>query len=159
MSRFGWMEANWDSDDAALALGRWNARVKKVLNGRPGKTALRAFVKVLEAMPHKQLIEGALCDGTGVCVNGALVYRKWVDGGMAPKEAWKRLKVASGRSDDEYETYEQTIAVASEELGITRTLAELMAQENDYAYGTPKQRYNTVLHWAKQHMAKEGATC
>ena len=94
MSRFN------DGDDydlsdewAVLAYGRWMGRRKVVLNGRPGKAALIQLEAALEALPHKRLIEGGLCDGTGVCAVGAWLYRHYVDeDGLTPKAAWRNSK-------------------------------------------------------------------
>lgn len=145
-----------DDEYALLAWGRWEGRKKAVLNGKPGKEALSRFVKILESMQHKRLIAGYLTDGADVCANGALIYRTLVDEkGMTPKEAWKSVKAFGGRSDDEdYERLQRTVETAQEILGITKTLSELIAIENDevlYSPGiTPEDRYRHVLNWAKR---------
>ncbi len=178
MSRFGWMENDLD-DDWALQHGRWIARTNKVLNGKPGRAALRELEAVLLAMPHKRLVEGALCEtggsvalketGLGVfgrecgmCVVGAWVYRRWVDEGMTPRHAWKKLKsigqdqwTASDDDDDGSDAFERTLDVGVAELGITRTLAQIVSYENDEGVfrRSPEDRYKYVLSFVRRALA------
>jgi hypothetical protein len=151
-----------DDDLALLAYGRWCARRKKVLNGKPGKAALAEFHQVLLAMPHKRLIESSLCDGTGTCAVGQWIYRRWVDGGMAPKEAWKTLQTVGVSEDlwDEgsYAEWKRTIEVGATELGITRTLAEVVSYVSDEEGRwdeTPEQRYQRVLKWVEKQLSPQ----
>jgi len=161
MSRFSWMD-NGGDEDSNLATGRWIARKNKVLGGSPGKKALAELEKALGAMPHKRLIEGTLCDGSSVCVVGGWIYRRWVDAGMAPRKAWKALQTigktrAAGYKYWEHSSYEEwdrTIEMGHQELGITRTLAEVVSFVNDEEEGyrcTPEIRYQRVLAWVKAH--------
>ena len=156
MSRFD------DGDDpgdleSLLAQGRWMGRRKAVLNGRPGKAALAELEQVLLAMPHKRLIEGSLCDGTGVCANGAWLYRHWVDGGLSPREAWRKLKT-EGKDryfgNSEGDELDRTVAMTVKELGVTKTLAELVAYINDEEVwaATPERRYAQVLERVQRYM-------
>ena len=172
MGRYDWMEPcgeDW------LAYGRWLGRVKTVLNGKPGREALQELERVLLAMPHKRLIEGTLCDTggkfgfdedrgreCGVCAVGAWVYRRWVDGGMSPRAAWKKLKTVGREedwraywTDDSYDEYERTTKAAVAELGITETLAMLVSYENDEGFWrrTPERRYEDVLGWIRRVLA------
>ena len=151
-----------DGDDpgdleSLLAQGRWMGSRKAVLNGRPGKAALADLERALLAMPHKRLIEGSLCDGTGVCANGAWLYRHYVDGGLSPREAWRKLK-SEGKSrgfwDTEGAELDRTVAMTVKELGVTQTLAEVVAFINDEeAYGTtPEVRYASVLALVRRYM-------
>ena len=156
MSRFG--DGDYPDDlDSLLAEGRWRGRRKAVLNGRPGKVALAELEQALLAMPHKRLIEGTLCDGTGVCANGAWLYRHYVDGGLSPREAWRKLK-NEGKARDSWfggETeLDRTVAIMVKELGVTKTLAEVVAFINDeevYAT-TPEGRYAQVLERVRRYM-------
>lgn len=174
MSRFSWMENDLD-DDWALQHGRWIAKTNKVLKGKPGRAALEDLERVLLAMPHKRLIEGALVatggenelgyqkKECGVCVVGAWVYRRWVDEGMTPRDAWKKLKSVGSdgrdqpwRDDDGYEAFERTLNVGVAELGITRTLAQIVSYENDegaYYKRSPEERYDYVLAWVRRALA------
>lgn len=177
MSRFTWMENDLD-DDWALQHGRWIAKTNKVLKGNPGRAALQDLERVLLAIPHKRLIEGTLCaTGSavavydkdsltnlqgrecGMCVVGAWVYRRWGDEGMTPRDAWKKLKSigqdqwsASSYDDDGYEAFERTLDVGVAELGITRTLAQIVSYENDgiYSLRSPEQRYAYVLDFVRR---------
>ena len=155
MSRF---DDNAPGDlETLLAQGRWMGRRKAVLNGRPGKAALAELERVLLAMPHKRLIEGTLCDGTGVCANGAWLYRHWVDGGLSPREAWRKLKTEGTTRDFWFSgktELDRTVAMTVKELGVTKTLAEVVAYINDEeAWATaPERRYAQVLELVQRYM-------
>lgn len=57
MSRFAWLDCG-DHDD--LAYGRWVARVRKVLHGKPAREALKDLERALLSLPKPELIEGTL---------------------------------------------------------------------------------------------------
>ncbi len=164
MSRFAWMDGGDGDDDTNLAMGRWMGRRKKVLEGKPGKEALADLREALLAMPHKRLIEGELCDGSDVCVIGAWIYRRWVDSGTTPRKAWKALRsIGKGKEAGEYaywdngsyEEWSRTIDIGHQELGITRTLAEVASEVNDEGAGygcTPEVRYDKVLAWVEKRL-------
>ncbi len=150
-----------DVDDI-LSLGRWTARRNKVLNGRPGRKALRELERALLMMPHKELITGGLCDGTRVCVVGAWLYRSYVDGGMTPKDAWTKLQEGKPRRGDwsSWEELGRTRDMGTAELGVTRTLVEVLAFVNDEEAGyfnhvTPEILFQRLLDWVRQHMATD----
>ena len=158
MSRFS--EVEWDDLESLLAYGRWMGRRKAVLNGRPGKIALRDLERVLILMPHKRLITGALCDGTGVCANGAWLYRHYIESGISPRAAWQKLK-SSGKDRDfgngDNDEFNRTTSMTVTALGITETLAIIIAFINDeevYAI-TPEDRYTQVLSKV-QYYIREG---
>ncbi len=170
MSRFS--DDGPDDLDSLLAYGRWVGRRKAVLNGRPGLLALQSLERALLALPHKRLIEGGLCDGKGVCANGAWLYRHFVDNeGMTPKAAWKRLQ-SEGRSRPtlfgEYNSWEElqrTGDLVSRHLQTTRTMAEVVAYENDEGVGyggwsdkDQERRYQRVLVWVQERIRLHPAT-
>jgi len=159
MSRFSDLDT-YDDLESLLAWGRWEGRRKAVLNGKPGKAALADLHRALLAMPHKRLIEGTLCDGTGVCAMGAWIYRHRVGEGMSPRDAWTAMKKGRPHFDKEYDLeLDDTIEAGVKVLGITRTLAELVAYENDEGspWATPEERYERVLRWVERHMATDVA--
>ena len=161
MSRF----SEGDSSDGwELTYGRWICRVRQVLKGKPGQAALRDLKRALETLPKKVLIEGTLGNGCGVCANGAWLYRHWVYQGIAPRVAWRRLRsVERGEWHDWEDTgfeYHRTIEVTTRELGITQTLADLVAFENDEGFlgrgieeGRDKARYNYMITWIDKILA------
>lgn len=163
MSRFS--DDGPDDLESLLAAGRWLGRRKAVLNGRPGKIALRRLEQALLQIPAKRLIEGSLCDGSAVCANGAWVYRHYVDSGMTPKEAWRKLRrearvrARTEWCDVSYLRLLATIGATTRELGITQTLAEVVALENDEGVGWgpndisgQKRRYREVLSWVQRQV-------
>ena len=149
--------------DELLAHGRWMGRRKAVLNGRPGKAALAELESVLLNMAHKRLAEGGLCDGSDVCVVGAWLYRRWVDNGMPPRDAWRKLKSEGKGKGADYAwdnpdgELDRTIKMATETLGITPTLAEVLAFINDEEvhgvyYMRPETRYEQVLRRVQRYL-------
>ena len=158
----------YDDEDAILQFGRWVGRRKKVLTGRPGIESLKELETSLLGLNPPRLISGSLCDGTGVCAVGAWVYRHWVDvDGMTPKKAWKRLRSERKRAasqwdqGDSWEWREEdelgrTIDIGVSELGVTRTLAEVIAAMNDEHWFniTPEQRYTRLLQWVRDRIAR-----
>ncbi len=169
MSRFN-NDYILDSKEDYWAWICWEGRRKKVLNGKPGKAALQDLERALLAMPHKRLIEGTLCDGkTGVCAMGAWLYRRYVDEGMRPRDAWRKLQVegrAKGPHDywlienDTFGEYQRTIDIGSRDLGITKTLAEIVAYINDEEVFSflpsemiPEKRYDEVLRRVRGYIA------
>ena len=164
MSRFN-MDG-CDSQEAMWAWIRWEGRRKKVLNGKPGKAALQDLERALLVMPHKRLIEGALCDGkTGVCAMGAWLYRRYVDQGMRPRDAWRKLQVEGIPKGGQWfddgvgEELQRSIDLGARDLGITKTLAEIVAYTNDEDVSwhlTPEKRYEEVLRRVRGYIAKGG---
>ncbi len=173
MSRFS--DDGWDDLDALLAGGRWMGRRKKVLEGRPGLASLKILEAALLALPHKRLIEGGLCDGTGVCANGAMLYRHFVDVlGLTPKAAWKRLRSeGKGRYDDfdspSFELH-RTVDLMTTYFEITPTMAEVIAYENDEDAGwvlwrsretkesVTEVRYRNILQWVQRTIRNHPVT-
>ena len=162
MSRFSDDDDPGDLLDSLLAMGRWMGRRKAVLNGRPGLASLKSLEKALLALPHKRLIEGGLCDGRGVCANGAWLYRHFVDNeGMTPKAAWKRLQREGKQKGWEAYSWEElgrTGTLVAEHLDTTRTMAEVVAYENDEGAGYvgwlgssegQARRYDRMLEWVQ----------
>ena len=85
------------------------------------------------------------------------MYRHYVDGGLSPREAWRKLK-NEGKARDSWfggETeLDRTVAIMVKELGVTKTLAEVVAFINDeevYAT-TPEGRYAQVLERVRRYM-------
>ena len=149
-----------DDQDALLAAGRWIARKNKVLGGRPGRTALRELERALTLLPRRRLISGGLCENSGeVCAMGAWLFRKFVDDGMTPRAAWKRLRASRAKSNEfQQEELVATIEAGHAVLGITRTLAEVVAWMNDEEFGlfthtTPEVLYSRMLEWVRRAMA------
>lgn len=157
MSRF--VEGDIIDLDSLLAFGRWKGRRKSVLNGKPGLASLKELEQVLLSMKRKRLIEGELCDGTDVCVNGAWLYRTFVNQGISPKEAWKKLQYQK-EEPHTYEELDRTTAMSVKEIGITKTLSEIIAWDNDDFYSqsrTPEDRYSYVLQRVQQYIRNSKA--
>jgi len=160
----------WDDDyEDTLSIGRWEGRCRSVLKGKPWQRIMAELERALLLLPHKRLISGTLCDGTGVCSQGAMAYRRLVDSGVTPRDAWKQVKRANHRK---YDVVDATlayatkhpwgcVAYATKHLGMTETASVLVAQHNDGTLGrlwnssiTPEERYTGMLRWARQQLRK-----
>ena len=138
---------DYEGADWALRAGRWEARVKAVLNGKPGQVQFRALEAALLALPRKRLIYGNLSDGEDVCALGAMLTHR----GMPIDE----LELVSSDDDDG-----RLLATAVPDnlrkyLGLTSTLAWLITEANDekpYHGITPEQRYSAMLAWARSNI-------
>lgn len=177
MSRIG------DYDDVEPypnAWALWEARVRRVMTGRPGQRALRELREALLALPEKRLIAGAFStagktvegedeaerrwfaqerahllerEGEGVCAVGAFVWYQRVKQGEDPIEAMKALPLHpdyDGDGDDR--TAREGVAA-----GLTYTLAWTLMQQNDDHFDrlTPEQRYEAFLRWLDEKIIEE----
>ena len=156
MSRI--IDGEADDLESLLAMGRMEGCLKMALNSKRGRADLRRIKAALEKMPRKELIEGRLCDGRGVCALGAASYRSMVDRGIAPKEAWKTLRRVGATKDfelREYEIIDATVRTAVDELKITDTLARAVMWENDgWPKESPSDRYASVMRWIDEYLSK-----
>lgn len=78
MSRSGYTEADCDPEEMLRVYG-WQANVRRCIAGRKGQAFLWELYQALEALPHRELVQGALLDTSSgsVCSLGALaVHRK-----------------------------------------------------------------------------------
>lgn len=173
-------DGSWDDADAVLAAGRWRGRRKRVLTGRPALAALKELEAALLALPHQRLISGSLCNGEGVCALGGWLYHRWVhvEQKMTPREAWdhlmhdrRTLHPTPGQSRivwdwSDGDELDRSIDIGKDELGITQTLAEVIAEVNDELVWsgvarmglqkvTPEARYQFVLKWVQSRLAGE----
>lgn len=158
-----------DSEDP-LDWGRWNARVRSTLNGKPTQKHLRLLREALLALPQHRLIDNDLCDGFDVCAIGALPYKEYRDKGYSHSAAMALLarehstgwytvdwdpvandfhkKLVMQYEADSYSAREATEEVASS-WGINDTLTWLIVEQNDEGgtSETPEQRWQSVMNW------------
>lgn len=150
------MSRNFDGDGYAdwdpLAEGRWNARVKAVMGGRPALASFRELEAALLALPAPRLIEGEICTEEGdVCAVGAFALHKRVQEGWGDRKTvlvdMRRLYVGAGA---------MTTAGLGEDSGMTFTLAWLVGEMNDsdYPRWTPEERYAAMLAWTRENIAR-----
>lgn len=145
-SRF-YASDDWD-DDAVLRYGRWIARTKAVVNGRPAQQFFKELEVALLALPRKRLIAGSLCNGEDVCALGALFTNR----GEPVDEL--ELTQRCLNENDSYYLDDATARYSSAVLGMTYTLAWMIAEANDETYRglTPENRYHAMLQWARSHL-------
>lgn len=162
MSRFSYEE--YLGDDADLAYGRWEGRVRAVLRGRPAQEHFRELEAALLAMPEKRLIEGTLSDGQYACAVGEIAVARRVRAGEDRAAVLASLK-PDGDEDGPYEDQEagETARFAQKTLGMSYTLGWLMAEANDELFGsgshTPEQRWAAMLRWTRQHIRTAEGPC
>lgn len=136
----------------------WEQALFRAVNGRRGQQILRELEQALLALPEKQLIEGRLSDGKGVCAVGAYVTHKRVEAGEPRDEVLAMLKRRAELADgdlDGWQAEEETILQA-EATGMQLTLAVSVASLNDEYYPvTPEQRYERVLEWVQKRIIPE----
>ncbi len=90
-----------------------------------------------------------------------MAYQDRKDKGYSPKAAWRKLQERPDplmRSHGFYNPgeLEFTLHYGKEVLGMTETLADVIAFANDeevLAEATPERRYEVVLEWTRNHMA------
>lgn len=88
----------------------WRGAVAQAIRGRRGQVLLREMAEVLDAMPVKELVAGALQDGDKVCALGAVGVNRGMN--MAELDPKNPLLVAHA-------------------FGIARALAAEIAYIND----------------------------
>lgn len=98
-----------------------------------------------------EALEKCEAEGPGVCAVGAYLLRKRVlQTGETPGEAMRALPSAS---DVECYGIDETASLG-EAAGLARTLAWLLADQNDETYGTctPEERYERFLAWLDEQL-------
>lgn len=147
MSRITYNECN--DLESLLAAGRWEAREKKVMNGRPALRSFRELEAALSALPRKRLIEGEACDGLDVCAVGALALYRRVQAG-------EHRGVVIADLTWEYGLEERSTVSLGELQGLTNTLSWIIVERNDERYWnmTPEERYDGVLTWVRENIAR-----
>jgi hypothetical protein len=151
MSRSGYSSYD-DGDYDQWATIRWAGALAQAVNGKRGQAFLHELIEALDAMPVKELIEndlirtevqidpfggGYIPDGPPqVCALGSVGVKRG-------------LKMDSLDPEDSY--------AVSEAFGITRTLAQEVAHQNDeagdyYRHATPEQRWKRVRDWASRQL-------
>ena len=131
----------------------WEQAFFRAINGKRGQRVLRDLEQALIDLPEKQLIQGHLSDGKGVCAVGAYVVHKAVAKGQNRDEVLAYLDslVQPDYWDelDGWQAEEATIIEAQRE-GMQLTLACSIAALNDEYYScTDEERYERVLAWIR----------
>lgn len=121
---------NWD-------IVRAGGAAKQAIYGKPGQAALREIKAALEALPQKRLAWSVFQDEDGdVCPLGALAKSRGMD-------ITNTLAISDAPIED-----------ASNDLGITPTLAaEIMAENDELLAQSPEQRYSMMMAWIDGKLA------
>lgn len=101
--------------------------------------------------------EAAEREGTGCCVNGALLWYREVREGAPPAEAFASLPPVIDINGGD--PLAETAEVAEATAGLAYTLAWELAYRNDEIYKrmTPEERYTAFLAWIDQQLAASAA--
>lgn len=138
MSRSGYSD---DCDDE-MPLALYRQAVHRATTGYRGQHLLRKLRDALDAMPHKQLITGAIKDDTGaVCALGALDPN------------------APAYDPDELDDWEYSLKLAKH-FGVAHALASEIVFINDEAMSwrddeTPEQRWTRMREWVDEQIVHE----
>lgn len=144
---------DWDEGRQAL----WDNAVNRATYSKRGQIVLRELEAALLALPEPRLIEGLLCDGSGVCAVGAIAAYRKVQGGLSWEDAFKALD-ESDQYDAEggdFPSLDSTAQQASDTLKMAFSLAWSMAYTNDELLGhmTSEGRYERMLAWVRARLA------
>jgi hypothetical protein len=165
---------------ALCTVGSVDERLPEITDGEAAKIAAgsAALTASCELPPHpeweafavagaredrdgdrKKLAEKQEHEGTGVCVNGALLWHRKVLAGMNPDEAFLSLPLVMGLSGDDGDPLAETAGITAKEAGIARTLAWELAYLNDETHGgkTPEARWTAMVAWIDGILAKAEA--
>lgn len=148
MSRFSDYE-EWDGPDTS---GLWWSSFHRAINSDRGQKMLREIEAALLAMPERTLIADVLSDASGgVCAVGAVAAHRRVKAGQSWEDAVLSLPMI--------EDGDETAYFAQTALGMARTIAWEIAQENDrelwdwnVAQELPQARYERVLAWVQSRI-------
>lgn len=138
----------------------WDNAVSRATYSKRGQKVLQEIEAALLALPEKRLIEGLLCDGTGVCAVGALAAHRKVLAGSTWQEAFTVLDESGDYDEDDYgNSVDDTARFAEEKLKMAFSLAWDLAYDNDHRYGalSPEERYTRVLAWVRGRIKMEVA--
>lgn len=107
---------------------------------------------------RERLTDNIAAQGTGVCVNGALLWHRLVKQGKTPVEAFAALPAVI--DEDGHDPLEETARIAEHDAGIAYTLAWELAYRNDETYGdkAPEERYEAFLAWINAELGDAAAT-
>lgn len=158
MTRYVSDDLDWDNARQCL----WDNAVRRATYSKRGQTVLREIEAALLALPEKRLIEGLLCDGTGVCAVGALAAYRQVQQGQTWPEAFAVLDESGDYDpdDDDSSSVDDTARFAEKRLKMAFSLAWDLAFDNDHRYGglAPEDRYERVLKWVRGRIKVEVAS-
>lgn len=149
MSRF---DDGYD-EDYPNQFALYHANVKRAMKGRRGQAFLKELEEALLALPEKKLIEGRLCEAGKVCAMGALALKRRTSTGEKIEDAFKWLEneaPGEGYAGDTAEFMEK-------HFGILQCLSIETAYTNDERCRKPwteETRYETVLGWVRENIAK-----
>lgn len=146
MSRSGYSD---DLDHWALI--RWRGAVASAIRGKRGQAILKELEAALLALPEKKLCKDDFADPESetVCALGAVVLKRKVDQG---KDTVSAIKEIAKEFPEGCEAQEVT-----GDFNIAEALAKEITYINDEwgPWGcTPEQRYQEVLRWVRENIAK-----
>ncbi len=149
MSRSGYSD---DLDQWALI--RWRGAVASAIRGKRGQAILKELEAALLALPEKKLCKNDFAhpESETVCALGAVVLKRKINQGKDVVSAIQEI------------AKEFPEGCEAEEVAGEFDIAEALAKEITYIndewgpWGcTPEQRYESVLEWVRENIAKAKA--
>ena len=134
--------SDYNDDIDNWALIKYRGRVASATRGKRGQAMFKAMLAALDAMPVKELIDGALQEPGGqVCAFGALAHARGVDVSKVDPENARAV---------------------AEVFDIAEPLAREVVFENDEGNWsshneTPAQRWSRMCAWVDRQILKEPA--
>lgn len=134
--------ADYNEDIDNWALIKCRGRVASATRGKRGQAMLKAMLAALDAMPLKELIEGALQEPCGqVCAFGALAQTRGINVSQIDPE---------------------NARLVAQTFDIAEPLAREVVYENDEGAWsphneTPAQRWVRMRAWVERQIIKEPA--
>lgn len=135
--------------DECENLELWRSNVERAINGKRGQALLKELEAALVALPDKALTcdDMAKPDDDSVCALGAVSLKRGIDNG---KDRLTVLKEIAEKFPEGCEAEE-----LADEFNISSMLAREITYVNDeVATGDPKERYEYVLNWVRNNIAK-----
>jgi hypothetical protein len=146
---------SYDGDDGDVPSQLWDAIYARAVDGKPGQRALKQLERALLEMPDKRLCEGYLAHEGMVCAIGSMGAKKMTDLGVpygqavaALEDRFSYINPESGDGDM------ATASFAQHHLGMTQSLAWMIAQQNDEYFGglSPEDRWTKMLEWVRSQI-------
>ena len=139
--------SNYSDDCENLEL--WRANVERTIAGKRGQALLKELEAALTALPEKALISADMArpEDDSVCALGAVALKRGIEKG---KDRLTVLKEIAEKFPEGCEAEE-----LADDFNISSMLAREITYVNDeLARGSPQERYEYVLKWARKQIVK-----
>lgn len=149
-------DGDWDSNAGYL----WPSWAERAIKGKRGQSYLRELESILVSMPDKRLGEGGLFEEDTLeyaplaCTLGAFRIGREVAAKKTTWEHWELNLPALFPGQDPCDSAWSSAEFGTDTLGLQRTLAWTIAEENDRegSRESPEARYERILAWVRSEL-------